>query len=260
MNPVVTISLMVDFWLSADFVTCAFMLLTQTDDYGIYLTACLYLSRTVRFAYGAMKFTSFVLKRLGKEKYFSDMDPTIVAVALSTAARPLTSLQFRVYFLFSIYRFHFTFMLSTEQKNEGLEMIFKRKDIVVAFAKDAIFGRTIFATPTYNDWKHQFLLWCIGRYHPSGTCEAFGGGIDELFTMNRKHKRNIHVSQRGADCYIIFKEEKTTVSVYLSLLICLDLNHISLIPSMGNMAVGNIEQGTEEVAVNLGSNGCRWIM
>ncbi|OQR99770.1 hypothetical protein THRCLA_21791 [Thraustotheca clavata] len=49
---------------------------------------------------------------------------------------------------------------------------------------------------------------------------VLGGSLYELFVRDRKYKRNLGMSQRGADCYVLFGTCKQRTSVRLSLLSC----------------------------------------
>ncbi|OQR91203.1 hypothetical protein ACHHYP_04896 [Achlya hypogyna] len=295
LDPLVSVVFVVDFWLSADYVTRAFMRLTQTEHRGIFLTACFYLSRTVWFAYAGLAAFSKLLKRWRKEHCFAEVDPSLVAMGVAVIAGPFTCLQFRVPFLLVIYRFLFTCVLTPAQTDEGGEVslgafvysmlmgllplsyglavpllapLTPRTHVVSLVRQKtcALVNRAV-AAQEYNDWKHRLLLWAIGRSMPKNrkdTYALYGGSVYQLLATSRCFKANVCMSQRGADCYVIFATGAKTVSVRLSLLQCLDRRCVR-VQQTTTEAVGRIDMFSADVdvgsvTIHVGANRCQWLM
>ncbi|OQR95598.1 hypothetical protein THRCLA_22108 [Thraustotheca clavata] len=117
-NGYISIAFVLDFWVSVDFVATAFFRLVQIEALLPFLIACLYLSRTIWFAYGTLLVTSRLLKRVGKESNLHAVDPTLTAFAVILAVGPFTYLQTNVSFMVEIYNFLFAYLSKDSDKVE----------------------------------------------------------------------------------------------------------------------------------------------
>ncbi|OQR97104.1 hypothetical protein THRCLA_07099 [Thraustotheca clavata] len=72
-----------------------------------FLLACMYLSRTLWFAYGFLCVASYLLKKFHPEEGFHGVDPTLTAIAVSILAGPFTFFQTRTEMFVHIYNYLF---------------------------------------------------------------------------------------------------------------------------------------------------------
>ncbi|OQR97316.1 hypothetical protein THRCLA_07016, partial [Thraustotheca clavata] len=77
MNPYVATSFFLDVWFSAETMSIVVPRSGQNDDIYTMLSAFLYLSRTVWFAYAAMSLVASLLKHYHKEHAIIEIDPTV---------------------------------------------------------------------------------------------------------------------------------------------------------------------------------------
>ncbi|OQS04072.1 hypothetical protein THRCLA_20982 [Thraustotheca clavata] len=104
-----------------------------------------------------MGFTSFVLKSLSKEKLFHPMDPTNGCSFMLDEEKvnegfEITVVLLCIPLLLALFQYHLANFQS---------FAFKKKSTATAFvAKKTIayFGKSIFATPSFNDYKHRLIL------------------------------------------------------------------------------------------------------
>ncbi|KDO17421.1 hypothetical protein SPRG_17160, partial [Saprolegnia parasitica CBS 223.65] len=120
-----------------------------------------------------------------------------------------------------------------------------------------------------NDLKHRWTLgWSLfscrkwwRRDAPAVIEHSMGGSVYKLFEKSRKYKRELGISQRGADCYVLFEpRENERTSIRLSLLASVDVSHL---PAMmvAKHAVGHIEVDSDgPVVVVQGQNASPWVM
>ncbi|KDO21183.1 hypothetical protein SPRG_11042 [Saprolegnia parasitica CBS 223.65] len=273
LNPWIATAFVLDFWLSTEYVSRAFLRISQTDNALIFVIACFYLSRTVWFAYGALSLTSRVLKRLGKEDAFAEVDPSMTAMGVALVAGPFTCLQFRLLLFIDLYHYLFTCLLTAEQQARGLEIS------LAAFVYTMLLGQLpllwgfglaswrrakpkhAFASTSFNDWKHRF---CIGLAMARGTDVVCGGSIYALFARHKGCKKNVCISQRGADCFVLYEDDDgRRTSARLSLLRCVDLRRVVAVTPVHDVAVGTVlanNEGHQGVRITVGANNCMWLL
>ncbi|OQR89879.1 hypothetical protein THRCLA_22623 [Thraustotheca clavata] len=117
LNPVVSALFVIDFWISVDYVSKAFFHIAQLVDLKLFFLACLYLSRTIWFAYGTLGVVSRILKKLHCERYFYGIDPTWTAIAVGMIAGPFTYAQSRFQLFVHTYNFLVTYTVVDEHKH-----------------------------------------------------------------------------------------------------------------------------------------------
>ncbi|EQC25835.1 hypothetical protein SDRG_16284 [Saprolegnia diclina VS20] len=273
LNPWIATAFVLDFWLSTEYVSRAFLRISQTDNALIFIIACFYLSRTVWFAYGALSLTSLLLKRLGKEDAFVEVDPSMTAMGVALVAGPFTFLQFRLLIFIDLYHFLFSCLLNAEQQARGLEISLAAFVYTMLLGQlPLLFGfglaswrrakrKRAFASASFNDWKHRFCMWlAMAR----GTDVVCGGSIYALFAHRKRCKKNVCMSQRGADCFVFYQDDDgRRTSARLSLLRCVDLRHVMSVTQVHSVAVGtvlNTNESSQGVRITVGANSCPWLL
>ncbi|OQS02480.1 hypothetical protein THRCLA_21411 [Thraustotheca clavata] len=103
-----------DCWFSAETISIAIPRASQTDDSIIMLSAFLYLSRTVWYAYAAMCLTAMLLKRFHREHSFIEIDPTIVAIFTTFFGPAIAYASCNLGFMLELY---FSFHSVVQSKN-----------------------------------------------------------------------------------------------------------------------------------------------
>ncbi|OQR91854.1 hypothetical protein THRCLA_22432 [Thraustotheca clavata] len=102
LNPYMAFAFFMDFLMSLDFICRAVIRICQLDNYIVFFFATIYLSRTLWFTYGGLSLTSYIIKRL-KFVRFHPINPTLIALAMTTFAGPLTYYQSRIDFFMDFY-------------------------------------------------------------------------------------------------------------------------------------------------------------
>ncbi|OQR81565.1 hypothetical protein THRCLA_23344 [Thraustotheca clavata] len=273
LNPYVSFVFIVDIWVSIEFVTRAIFRLDQLQDIKLCLLACFYLSRMLWLAYGALILVSYTLKKLHKEKIFDEADPTLTALAVMITTGPITNLQSRILIFIDLYYYLFLPFSSDANSIEiALGVVMYALTIVMLPIGFGLLskccrcfnGQNTIVTKSYgsfmmNDIKHRFTNYfnLMTFTEPAPTIK--GGTIHQLFARDRKYKRNLGMSQRGADCYLLFGLGKRYTSVRLSLLSCLDPDNVTSSTTDTTTAVGRIHFDNDKVKIVCGAYNSPWI-
>ncbi|OQR86329.1 hypothetical protein THRCLA_10555 [Thraustotheca clavata] len=201
----------VDIWVSIEFVTRAIFRLDQLQDVRISLLACFYLSPMLWLAYGALMLLSFILKKIHKERIFNEADPTLTALAVMITTGPITNLQS-----------HFSFHLFAKDENSNESALPVIMFCLTIGMLPIIYGlfpgfptwcrgsnKTVPVDLSYgsfkmNDIKHRFTHYFALMSLTESALNIKSGSMYQLFDLDRKFKRNLGMSQRGADCYLLF--------------------------------------------------------
>ncbi|KDO32347.1 hypothetical protein SPRG_02825 [Saprolegnia parasitica CBS 223.65] len=118
LNPVVSLCLAVDVWLSIDTVAAELVATVQVDDLWQFALGCVYLSRTVWFCYAFLAAASYCIHRKRWAHCFTPLDPTLVAIAAAFIAGPLTYFQAHSGFI-EAYLYLFSLGASDPNSTEG---------------------------------------------------------------------------------------------------------------------------------------------
>ncbi|OQS05251.1 hypothetical protein THRCLA_20673 [Thraustotheca clavata] len=273
LNPYVSIVFILDVWVSIEFINRAIVRVNQVSDIGLFSVACFYLSRTLWFAYGGLIGVSYLLKKFHKEKSFEEADPTLTAMAVVIAAGPITNVQSHIMFFIDLYHYLFLALSKDENSNEVALSAIVYTFIIGSLPINFGFISKHFTwiqkyrtsrTASYgsfmmNDIKHR-LTHCFNLMTLSDSAVIVeGGSIYQLFELDRKFKRNLGMSQRGADCYLLFGTGNQRTSVRLTLLSCIDPSHH--IPTIINKtaAVGRLYFKNNEVRLVHGTYDSPWV-
>ncbi|KAG9400948.1 hypothetical protein AC1031_009672 [Aphanomyces cochlioides] len=90
-DPFVFLAMFVDIWCGTAYMMIAVMRVSQFQDLWAYALGCMYLSRTVWFAYLCMRGLSSLAKWRRWEASFAPVDPGFLAISAYLYGGPLTS-------------------------------------------------------------------------------------------------------------------------------------------------------------------------
>ncbi|EQC25846.1 hypothetical protein SDRG_16295 [Saprolegnia diclina VS20] len=278
LNPVVALFFIVDFWISADFVSLAFTRVAVVTSPTTYFIASLYLSRTLWFAYGSLSVMSGCLKRLGKAHLFHAVDPSWTAVAVMCVAGPFTTLQTRLPFLIDLYNWIFYVLASSSTSIEtsaaaivytalvgGLPILFglfprHKPRLLVGPRVSATSPASYLENDVKARWALSFTF--MSRAKKANGVNMLGGSVYQLFQAHPALRRELCMSQRGGDCYIVYDDIASTVSVRVSPLECLDHHRppLTVAAAVPGHILGRVDMRKDAPMLILGDNNSKWIM
>ncbi|KDO29691.1 hypothetical protein SPRG_05642 [Saprolegnia parasitica CBS 223.65] len=246
MDSWVAFALVVDTWLSTNTIGVAILLATQVDDLWAMFLSLVYLSRTVWFAYFGLCATAHTLKKWRFEHAFSEVDPTLVAVAVAIYGPLLSQLSAHMEGLVRLY--HWLFALCVPENAEAHEnelgpgcamftLMIGSLPLLYGFAhprwarrmhawkrKVAPAVLQDYASPLYNGLKNRVFVRFLSTLH-TPTLRAEGGSVYALFATNPRYKNCPTISLRSADCFLLcYHNEALVTKIRLSLLDNLDRN------------------------------------
>ncbi|EQC36322.1 hypothetical protein SDRG_06427 [Saprolegnia diclina VS20] len=261
-----TLGMCVDLWLSAPVIGSAMLAVVQVDALWFHFTAYVYLSRTAWLAYAFMSGLTQVLKKRGAEDHFTPLDPTVLWLTASLVAGPLTYAQGQSSVFVQLYLWFFNAPAvhpSTIQVLYALVVFFLTISLLpmllgwgrvpllpVLIAPSAGATLSKFASPAFNDYKHQ-LLWrlIMGRNLLQTPGLHFkGGGIYAFCQTLPAMRQSPCLSQRGTDCFAVLYDDKgdATACIRLSLMTTLDVHQRGL-----EVATGVDDQVFGHVAIEV---------
>ncbi|OQS05255.1 hypothetical protein THRCLA_20675 [Thraustotheca clavata] len=272
LNPMVSIIFVIDVWVSMEYISVAIAKLNQLVVAHEIAIACLYLSRTLWFAYGTLNGISYILKKIHKEKSFTEADPTLTAMAVMIAVGPLTKVQAQAIFFVQLYYYIFQCFARDTNSNEISIAIVLYTIIIgslpISFGLTSKWlhkchSRRVSSSVAYgsfmmNDIKHRFTHHFNFMSLSEPACIVKGGTLYQLFAQDCKYKQNLAISQRGTDCYLLFGVGDKRTSVRLSLLSSIDTNHH--IPSITKpkTAFGQLYLDENKIRLERGADNSPW--
>ncbi|OQR80885.1 hypothetical protein THRCLA_11918 [Thraustotheca clavata] len=274
LNPYVYLAFIVDIWISVEFVARALYRLDQLHNAKLCLLACLYLSRMLWMAYGALILVSYLLKKLHKEKCFHEADPTLTALAVLITTGPLTTLQTHTLIFLDLYYYLFcSFAKDDNSVDSTLPVVVYSLIIALLPITSGLLPQCknrfclrerastimLFGSFKMNDFKHRFTNYFSLLTFSEPAAIVDGGSIYQLFAHDRKFKRNLGMSQRGADCYLLYGFDQRSTSVRLSLLSCVDPNHLISSRVDENFAVGRFCLDNGKIRLIHGAHNSPWV-
>ncbi|CAK4767865.1 unnamed protein product, partial [Aphanomyces euteiches] len=121
-DPLVSLAMFIDIWCSSPYMVVAILRVSQFHDFWAYGLGCMYLSRTVWFAYLCMRGLSSVVKLRRWEASFAPVDPGFLAIAAYLYGGPVTSLLSRTPVAW-LFRQFWGICLPQSQKGQAVESI-----------------------------------------------------------------------------------------------------------------------------------------
>ncbi|KDO29715.1 hypothetical protein SPRG_05665 [Saprolegnia parasitica CBS 223.65] len=266
LHPGIALTFVIDYWLSVDVVTVVIVRASQNDDIIVMLTAFLYLSRTVWFAYAAMGLTSYVLKRWHKEHLFAEVDLTLVAIGATCYGPAASWASGNVTFLLETFQFFFEALVPVAEKGQEFEgclsslvytLMLASMPIMYGFTRPLLRRRTStiqlvpcthsgtvdparYSSFLYNGFKTRLVFTALHRWtrdYRAGI-PSVGGSIYTLFDLDARYKQYPTTRFRGPDVFVhCYCNGKLVEILRLSLLVAFDRN-----VNTPNMAIATSDQ------------------
>ncbi|KDO25689.1 hypothetical protein SPRG_08988 [Saprolegnia parasitica CBS 223.65] len=220
LNPAIAGMFALDCWLSVDTVTLAIMRASQAHEITVMLLGCLYLSRTVWFAYAALCGVNTCLKRHKKEHLFAEVDPTLVAVAATIYGPLVTWMAGNVEFFLELFHALFDLVVPSVLKRDRFDgsipstmysLMLASLPVVYGFSHALLRKpRTtprdlhLYSSFRFNSIKNRLVLCALRLLHSPLPVHvpAIGGTMHRLFELVPRYKRWPTISFRGSDCYV----------------------------------------------------------
>ncbi|KDO26085.1 hypothetical protein SPRG_08446 [Saprolegnia parasitica CBS 223.65] len=234
LDPFVTFGMSLDVWLSASVIGSSTLAAVQIDDTWQFMLGCLYLARMEWIAYFSLAIASPILKRLHIEGRFTPVDPTLVAMAATLIAGPLTYQQGHSVFFTRLYLWLFNTKAPDPHSIEiGYGIFFFLCTVGLTPIVLETYMVLRHALPSFNDVKHRFLLAlqlrCRAKYR---RLRHFGGTIYSFYDAYPNFRKFPSLSQRGLDCYIVVyaaNDDLPCDCIRVSLYSCVDKTQTSLV-------------------------------
>ncbi|KAH9186661.1 hypothetical protein AeNC1_011362, partial [Aphanomyces euteiches] len=237
-DPIVSVAIFVDIWYSMPYTIAAGMRVSQFSDLWSYALGCMYLSRTVWFAYLGMRGLSSFIKWRRWESSFAPVDPTFLALISYISGGPMTSFITKTPAAWA-FRRTLTVLLTESEKEEAVEGILGVLIYTVMMPRiqlstpewlscggitamvrnsrsdysDVFVGRRVklgvqstnektFSHPFYNDIKAVVLFSLVMRQQ-SPSCLSIGGSLHSLYHKNSRYRSLPLFSHRAADVFVV---------------------------------------------------------
>ncbi|KDO28818.1 hypothetical protein SPRG_20021 [Saprolegnia parasitica CBS 223.65] len=229
LDPIVATLYYLDIWLStASFGTATMQVQSATNLTSRFL-GMTYLARSVWFAYWGLCLVSFGLKRWRKEHCFAEVDPTLVAIAVTLSGPVLMYLNGHVAVLVRFYQWLFYCLVPADHQNEEVEgalvcVAFTLITLSLPLAQGLISARhrrrsVDYSACAYNNVKGAVLLRLATALRLTPRYSPRGGSIYEAMDVNPRLKRCPTISLRGTDCFLLcYCNGELTERLRLSLL------------------------------------------
>ncbi|KAH9099113.1 hypothetical protein LEN26_016327 [Aphanomyces euteiches] len=251
-NWTILLAMIVDAWLRAGYGAVAAWRVCQLDDFWLYLSGCMYLSRSVWCAYFGMRVMSSVAKWRRWEALFAPIDPSILSVVAYIYRAPCYQSSTRREarkglggeaaargdLLFSLLHSYFVGVISmtllmtlVPVPFSRLMSLWQRRQQVQVMPTSSLAEAV--QRYSFNDLKALVLLTLFMRKRP---CKMVGGGLHLLYMSNPRYRRLPLYSHRAADCFLLCYNADGTIDcqIRLSLVTFLDAQlddlHLALSP------------------------------
>ncbi|OQR92369.1 hypothetical protein ACHHYP_03790 [Achlya hypogyna] len=270
LNPFVSLAFLLDVWFSVEYVNRAIVRADQLYELVTFAVACVYLSRTLWFAYGALNAASWTLKQLQWTRHFRDADPTLLAIVITLAAGPITYAQSQsLYFIDCYYALFRVFASGPDNNDVTLNVLLYTVllgllPVVTGFAPTPRRCSSGAPPSSYraNNIKHRWATYlCLYSWRHLPVGHPRGGTVYDLFTRDPGYKRNVGMSLRGADCYILYGPVEKRSCVRVSLITSIDPHRRVLILQAKNAAFGHLRLSSDQTpTIVQGADDSPWIM
>ncbi|OQR87706.1 hypothetical protein ACHHYP_08118 [Achlya hypogyna] len=197
-DPWVATAFVLDIWSSCSNIAIAVFQATQNADSRVLLVSVSYLARTVWFSYWALAVAARALKRWRLEHWFQEVDPTVVAVAVSVYGPLFTWLIGHVAPLAALFQWTFTCLVPADAEGQEVEAALGSLLYTLVIASLTLsYGTTAaalrhwrggvarqdYSSFRYNTWKSR-----------------------AVFEVNPRYKRYPTISCRSTDCFLLCYE------------------------------------------------------
>ncbi|EQC30931.1 hypothetical protein SDRG_11409 [Saprolegnia diclina VS20] len=241
LDPWIASAFYIDVWLSVTNLAMAVIQQMQSANFYIKVLSATYLSRTVWFAYWSLCLVSRLLKRYAIEHKFSEVDPTLLAIAVSVYGPVLTSLNGQVPFMVAFYQWSFAYFLPVSAQDDQVEVSLAILVYTLNIAiLPVLYGfcapllrhcccrasrRPNYSSYTYSNFKSRLVFDCFRLIPPGAT--ALGGNVHQAIERDPHLKRCPTISLRATDCFLtVYCNGQRQETLRLSLLCCMDTQSI----------------------------------
>ncbi|EQC30918.1 hypothetical protein SDRG_11397 [Saprolegnia diclina VS20] len=243
MDPWVASLYFLDIWLSVTNLAIAIMQVTQNGNAKLMLLSMSYLARTVWFAYWGLCLVSFGLKRWQKEHIFGEVDPTLVAIAVTIYGPVLTWMNGHVEIFTRIYRWTFYCLLPAERRSQEIEsalgcVIYAGLITCIPLLYGLIaphvpqFQRhsTVeYSSFHFNNVKTRVAFGLARALYHEPRLQSRGGNLHRAFAAIPRLKQCPTISLRSTDCFVLcYCDGHLHEKLRLSLLDSLDRTHTEI--------------------------------
>ncbi|KAF0725542.1 hypothetical protein Ae201684_016018 [Aphanomyces euteiches] len=200
-DPIVSLAFMIDLGSTLSYFALAHLQVTQYRDFWVYASGCVYMSRTVWYAFLVMRVASIVVKKIQWESNFGPVDPGLLAVCAMLYSGPIVSLVGSTHLQIFVHEL-LSLPLPYEHRDQAIEcfpaasmfifamaflpLVFSRfsLDFLVLVANrvyPAKLSNLFVSDYKYNDVKAYILLMLTMEKHAKYET---GGSLHELFRKN----------------------------------------------------------------------------
>ncbi|KAF0690317.1 Aste57867_18298 [Aphanomyces stellatus] len=245
-HPMVSLVMVVDFWLSAVNIYVAMGQVSQVTEFWTFARGCFYGSRAVWLAYFTMRCASMVVKRWHWEHKVVSVDPAIVGIAVLLYVGPVVYLISSTRLSDMFYAFWVVLVPAADQ-NSTIEAflgvlcaVLLVGSFPLGYAITMAWFETrrpqvdkqphsLYAASGYNDLKLKIVWLAISlfekphlHHHHGATTvtkppESTGGTMHRLFHDNPRYKKLPLFSLRAADCFVVCYNADGNVGMTLRL-------------------------------------------
>ncbi|OQR92652.1 hypothetical protein ACHHYP_03364 [Achlya hypogyna] len=228
MDAWVAFTFVVDIWLSVGNVGVGVLRATQNGDLMVFFINTLYLSRTVWFAYWGLCVVAYWLKKKRCQRFFCDVDPTMVAIAVTIYGPLVSWLSGNVAFLTQLYQYLLECLVPTSSRNQYNELVLSCSLYTIGIAcVPIVYGflaallkcrrcsslhpeygspmtqSALYASHAYNTLKGRSLLALVRPFRTTPHVAPRGGTVYALFEADPRYKRCPTIRLCAADCYLL---------------------------------------------------------
>ncbi|EQC28086.1 hypothetical protein SDRG_14179 [Saprolegnia diclina VS20] len=242
-NPWVALAFFVDVWASFDTLSFAVLRGSQNEDAIELLVAFLYLSRAVWLAYFGLSVMSAGLKHWRKEHVFGEVDPTLVAIAVTIYGPLLTYFMGNSAWLLQVYWYLEECMVPTSAHGHELvvllpcliytlsltmaPLLFGLVKAIAVRWHDATESDERYSSLRFTTAKTRAIVAIFRLCQPQVAVSVLklGGTIYALFDAAPRYKANPTISYVGTDCFVYcYRNGELEMRLRLSLLEALDVH------------------------------------
>ncbi|KDO28711.1 hypothetical protein SPRG_05672 [Saprolegnia parasitica CBS 223.65] len=205
-----------DIWINITNFGVATMQIQVSGNLSLVLQGVLYLARSVWFAYWGLCLVSFLLKRWKKQHAFSEVDPTLVAIAVTVYCPAFVLMLKHIETCARLYRRLFYYLVPTDLQSQESEaalvcIIYTLTTLSFPLAYGLAAGcvrrpRSIPADCSsvgFNGIKSAALFQASKALHIAPRRPARGGTIYHVMDLNPRLKLCPTINLRGTDCFVL---------------------------------------------------------
>ncbi|KDO28709.1 hypothetical protein SPRG_05670 [Saprolegnia parasitica CBS 223.65] len=192
------------------------MQIQVSGNLSLVLQGVLYMSRTVWFAYWGLCLVSYGLKRWEKQHVFSEVDPTVLAIAVTVYGPAFVFMLEHIAAFSRMYHALFYCLVPTDLQSQESEaalvcIIYTLTTLSIPLAYGLVAGCVRRPRPIpadcssvrYNSVKSAALFQASKALHMATQRPARGGTIYHAMDLNPRLKLCPTINLRGTDCFLL---------------------------------------------------------